>query len=96
VTSLLLDRGYPVRALARREDERTAALRAAGAEVVVGDLLEPTDVHRIVNGCQRVYFGMSVSSGYLEAAVARELGVDAMKSQGRSVVRSAQRDGASH
>ena len=78
VTGLLLDRGLPVRALVRREDDRAAALRAAGAEVVVGDLLEPADVYRAVRGTRRVYFGMSVSAGYLEAtvtmaAVAREL-----------------------
>ena len=30
VTGLLLDRGLPVRALVRREDDRAAALRAAG------------------------------------------------------------------
>src|SRR5437588_12977945 len=41
VTRLLLERGLPVRAMVRREDDRAAALRAAGAEVVVGDLLEP-------------------------------------------------------
>src|SRR5213592_1106265 len=44
VAGLLLERGLPVRALVRREDDRAAALRAAGAEVVVGDLLEPADV----------------------------------------------------
>jgi nucleoside-diphosphate-sugar epimerase len=43
VTGLLLDRGLPVRAMVRREDDRAAALRAAGAEVVVGDLLEPAE-----------------------------------------------------
>src|SRR2546421_12822606 len=69
VTKLLLDRGLPVRAMVRREDDRAAALRAAGAEVVVGDLLEPADVYRVVSGCRRVYFGMSVSAGYLEATV---------------------------
>src|SRR3954451_4478543 len=83
VTNLLLDRGLPVRALVRREDDRAAALRAAGAEVLVGDLLEPADVYRAVQGTRRVYFGMSVSPGYLEAtvtmaAVVRELGVDAL------------------
>jgi NAD(P)H dehydrogenase (quinone) len=82
VTGLLLDRGLPVRAMVRREDDRAAALRAAGAEVVVGDLLEPADVSRVVSGCRRVYFGMSVSAGYLEAtmimaAVARAVGVHA-------------------
>jgi NAD(P)-dependent dehydrogenase (short-subunit alcohol dehydrogenase family) len=61
VTGLLLDRGLPVRAMVRREDDRAAALRAAGAEVVVGDLLEPADVARVVSGCRRVYFEMSVS-----------------------------------
>ena len=49
VTRLLLDRGLPVRAMVRREDDRAAALRAAGAEVVVGDLLEPADVYRVVS-----------------------------------------------
>ena len=83
VTSLLLERGLAVRALVRREDDRAAALRAAGAEVVIGDLLEPADVFRVVSGCSRVYFGMSVSPGYLEAtvtmaAVAREVGVEAL------------------
>src|SRR4029453_7727133 len=65
--------------MARREDDRPVALRAAGPEVGVGDLLEPADVDRIVSGCRRVYFGMSVSAGYLEATVtmagvAREVG----------------------
>ena len=91
VTELLLDRGLPVRAMVRREDDRAAALRAAGAEVVVGDLLEPADVYRVVSGCRRVYFGMSVSAGYLEAtvtmaAVAREVGVDALVNMSQMTV----------
>jgi NAD(P)H dehydrogenase (quinone) len=91
VTELLLDRGFPVRALVRREDERAASLRAAGAEVVVGDLLEPADVYRAVSGTRRVYFGMSVSPGYLEAtvtmaAVARELGVEALVNMSQMTV----------
>src|SRR5882672_793477 len=91
VTSLLLERGLPVRAMVRREDDRAAALRAAGAEVVVGDLLEPADVLRVVRGCRRVYFGMSVSPGYLEAsvtmtAVAREVGVDALVNMSQMTV----------
>src|SRR3974377_825596 len=83
VTGLLLERGLLVRAMVRREDDRAAALRAAGAEVVVGDFLDPADVYRVVSGCRRVYFGMSVSAAYLEAtvtmaAVAREIGVDVL------------------
>src|SRR5215469_2721301 len=91
VTGLLLERGLPVRAVVRREDDRAAALRTAGAEVVVGDLLEPADVHRVVSGCRRVYFGMSVSAAYLEAtvtmaAVAREVGVDALVTMSQMTV----------
>ena len=91
VTRLLLDRGLPVRAMVRREDDRAAALRAAGADVVVGDLLEPADVHRVMSGCRRVYFGMSVSAGYLEAtvtmaAVARGLEVDALVNMSQMTV----------
>ena len=33
----LLAEGYPVRAMARRRDERSEALEALGAEVVFGD-----------------------------------------------------------
>jgi uncharacterized protein YbjT (DUF2867 family) len=62
-------RGLPARALVRREDERAAALRAAGAEVVVGDLTRPADAMRALAGCRRMYFGMSVSAPYLEATV---------------------------
>jgi uncharacterized protein YbjT (DUF2867 family) len=91
VTGLLLDRGLQVRAMVRREDDRAMALRAAGAEVVVGDLLEPADVDRVVSGCRQVYFGMSVSAGYLEAtvtmaAVAREVGVSALVNMSQMTV----------
>jgi NAD(P)H dehydrogenase (quinone) len=91
VTSLLLERGLRVRAMVRREDDRAEALRSAGAEVVIGDLLEPADVLRVVRGCRRAYFGMSVSSAYLEAtvtmaAVAREVGVDALVNMSQMTV----------
>src|SRR4030095_8822788 len=91
VTSLLLDRGLPVRAMVRREDDRAATLRAAGAEVGRGALLGPADVSRVVSGCRRVYFGMSVSAGYLEAtvtmaAVAREVGVNALVNMSQMTV----------
>jgi uncharacterized protein YbjT (DUF2867 family) len=91
VTDLLLERGLPVRAMVHREDKRAAELRAAGAEVVVGDLLEPADVYRIVRGCARVYFGMSVSDTHLQAAVtmatvAREVGVRALVNMSQMTV----------
>lgn len=69
VTELLLARGFRVRAQVRTDDRRAAALRALGAEVVVGDLLDLKAVHQAIEGCERLYFGMSVSAHYLEASV---------------------------
>jgi len=79
VVERLRRRGMAVRAMVHREDERAAALRATGAEVVVGDLTVPVDVVRAMEACRRIYFGMSVSASYLEAtaiaaAAARERG----------------------
>jgi NAD(P)H dehydrogenase (quinone) len=79
VVEMLRGRGLPVRALVRREDERADALRALGAEVVVGDLTRADDVARALAGCEGIYFGMSLSTSYLEAtasaaAAAREHG----------------------
>jgi uncharacterized protein YbjT (DUF2867 family) len=82
LTQLLLERGHAVRAMVRKEDDRSAALRAMGAEVVVGNLLDLKDMHRIIEGCETIYFGMSVSDAYLAAtvnvaAIARHYGVKA-------------------
>jgi uncharacterized protein YbjT (DUF2867 family) len=82
VTELLLKHGQPVRAMVRTEDERAQALRDMGAEIVVGDLLDLDSMHRAIAGCEKMYFGMSVSDAYLAAtvntaAVARHHGVKA-------------------
>jgi uncharacterized protein YbjT (DUF2867 family) len=82
VTELLLQQGKAVRALVRKEDERAQALRDMGAEVVVGDLLDLDSMHRVIVGCETMYFGMSVSADYLAAtvnvaAVAKHHGVKA-------------------
>jgi NAD(P)H dehydrogenase (quinone) len=69
VVEILRQRGLPVRALVRREDERSDALRTIGAEVAVGDLTNAGDVARALEGCKRMFFGMSVSAQYLEATV---------------------------
>src|SRR5271165_2213455 len=69
VVDILRSKGLPVRALVRTDDDRAEALRATGAEVVVGDLTRAEDVARALDGCLRLYFGMSVSAPYLEATV---------------------------
>src|SRR6516165_4120413 len=69
VTELLLQQGKAVRAMVRNQDERAQALRDMGAEVVVGNLLDLQSMHRVIDGCDKMYFGMSVSEDYLAATV---------------------------
>lgn len=91
VVMALLNKGHKVRALVRREDERSDSLRKLGAEVVVGDLTDLASVHRAIEGCKRIYFGMSISPAYLEAtanvaAVARHHGVEAIVNMSQMTV----------
>lgn len=79
VLALLRARDVPVRAMVRRDDDRAAALRALGAEVVLGDLTRPETVAAALRGVRRMYFAMPVSPDHLLAAtvvatVAREHG----------------------
>ena len=91
VTEFLLAKGHKVRALVRREDERADVLWRLGAEVVKGDLTNLDSMHRAIEGCGRIYFGMSVSAAYLEAtintaAVARHHGVEAFVNMSQMTV----------
>lgn len=67
VLSRLLSRGETVRALVHHDDSRADALRAQGAEVVVGDLTNPVDVFAAMADITRMFFNMSVSPDYLQA-----------------------------
>jgi uncharacterized protein YbjT (DUF2867 family) len=91
LSEFLLARGHKVRALVRRDDSRAEALRRLGAEVVQGDLTDLASMHRAIEGCARIYFGMSVSPAYLEAtvntaAVARGHGVEAFVNMSQMTV----------
>lgn len=91
LTAMLLAKGHTVRALVRREDERAEDLRRLGAEVMVGDLTDLASMHRAIEGCSRIYFGMSISAAYLEAtvniaAVARHHGVEAFVNMSQMTV----------
>jgi uncharacterized protein YbjT (DUF2867 family) len=68
VADYLLDGGESVRAMVHRDDGRADALRERGAEIVVGDLKNPSDVTAAMRGATRVFFNMAVSADYLEAA----------------------------
>jgi uncharacterized protein YbjT (DUF2867 family) len=67
VVALLRQRGRAVRAMAHHDDERADALRALGADVVVGDLTRPADVATALDSVQRMFFSMSLAPSYLEA-----------------------------
>jgi len=69
IAELLLKQGRAVRAMVRTEDERAQVLRDMGAEVVIGNLLDLNSMHRVIAGCETMYFGMSVSDDYLAATV---------------------------
>ncbi|HTQ56349.1 MAG TPA: NAD(P)H-binding protein [Bryobacteraceae bacterium] len=91
VTEILLKQGKAVRAMVRKEDERAQELRAKGAEVVTGDLLDLDSMHKAIAGCETMYFGMSVSDTYLAAtvnaaAVAKHHGVKAFVNMSQMTV----------
>jgi uncharacterized protein YbjT (DUF2867 family) len=91
IAELLLKQGKAVRAMVHSEDARARALRDSGAEVVVGDLLDLGSMHRAIAGCERMYFGLSVSDAYLAAtvnaaAVARHHGVKAFVNMSQMTV----------
>jgi NAD(P)H dehydrogenase (quinone) len=66
---MLLEQQDPVRAFVRRDDERAGALRTAGAQVFVGDLLNVADVAAALKGCRRIYFSMSLNPYYSDATI---------------------------
>ena len=81
VASHLLERGIPVRAFVRKVDDRVDELRKEGADIFVGDLLNPVSVHEAMKGVRRAYFTYPVADGLMEAAtifaaMARSHGLD--------------------
>lgn len=65
----LLERGFPVRALVRRESARSRALQAGGAEMVLGDMTDPIALRIAMAGVQRAYFCPPWSPNMLLAGV---------------------------
>jgi uncharacterized protein YbjT (DUF2867 family) len=81
VTGLLLKQGIPVRAFVHKLDARSDELRQQGAEIVEGDLLDPSSVQAAMKGVKRAYFTYPVTDGLLEAATifavaARDTGLE--------------------
>ena len=70
VAAQLLAAGYPVRALVRRQDERSARLAAAGAEIATGDLFDAQFLFEAMRGVQRAYFVPPFDPHMIHGAVA--------------------------
>lgn len=71
-TKLLLERGFPVRALVRKIDERSEQLKALGAEIAVGDILDFRSIQPAFQGIQRAYMCYPVAPGLVQATVSFE------------------------
>jgi NAD(P)H dehydrogenase (quinone) len=70
VASELLKAGYPVRAMVRRDDDRSALLKAQGAEIAVADM---SDVERIADALRDVqgaYYCPPLDPYMIQGAVA--------------------------
>jgi NAD(P)H dehydrogenase (quinone) len=95
----LIKQGFAVRALVHKEDERAARLRAAGAEIVIGDLLNLDDARHALEGVRAAYFvypiphpGLIEASAYF-AQAAKEAGAGAIVNMSQI---SARREAKSH
>ena len=67
LAELLLKRGAPVRAMVRKDDERSQKLAEAGAEIVKGDFLDEDAVRSAMQGVDVAYFCPPVFEVLLQA-----------------------------
>jgi len=67
ILHLLVKRGFEVRALVHKIDERSQRLEKLGVEVLQGDLLDVDSVRKALRGVKRAYFTYPVDDGLLEA-----------------------------
>jgi uncharacterized protein YbjT (DUF2867 family) len=80
-TDLLLEEGFAVRAFVHKADERSDKLKARGAEIVVGDLLELDDVRSALKDVNAAYFVYPIRPGLIDATAyfaqaAKDAGID--------------------
>jgi uncharacterized protein YbjT (DUF2867 family) len=66
----LLAKGYPVRAVVRRADARSARLERLGTEVVIADLYDPDQLTAAARGTQRAFYLPPFRPHMLQSAAA--------------------------
>ena len=96
--STLLAHGHSVRAFVHEEDARSESLKAAGVEVVTGDLLDIDSIRSAMEGIVAAYLVYPLGPGLLAGTVnfaqaAREAGVRAIVNLSQMTAR---RDSMSH
>jgi NAD(P)H dehydrogenase (quinone) len=70
VVAELLKAGYPVRAMVHREDDRSARLRAHGAETVIADMSDVERIAGALRDVQRAYYCPPYDPYMIQGAVA--------------------------
>jgi NAD(P)H dehydrogenase (quinone) len=84
----LLEAGFPITALVRREDARSMRLREKGADILVGSMTDVADMRKALNGAARAYFCTPALEGNLTAtatfcAVAAETRLETVVAMGQ-------------
>ncbi len=70
VVGELLKAGYPVRAMVHREDDRSARLKAEGADIVVADMSDVERIAYALRDVQRAYYCPPYDPYMIQGAVA--------------------------
>jgi NAD(P)H dehydrogenase (quinone) len=88
----LLANGLPVRAFVHHDDDRSAALKALGAQIVVGDVGDFNTVRAVLEGVQRAYFTYPLADSLLAAtatfaAAGKEAGVESIVNMSQMTAR---------
>jgi len=81
IVTQLLAKGVPVRAMVRTFDQRSAALEAQGAEIVVADIFDPGQLMDAMRDLERAYYcppyhPFVIQSASAFAVAAREAGLE--------------------
>jgi NAD(P)H dehydrogenase (quinone) len=70
VVTELLNAGYPVRAIVRRQDGRSARLKAQGAEIAVAEMSDVERVAEALNDVKRAYYCPPIDPYMIQGAAA--------------------------
>ena len=92
VARTLLTRGLSVRAFVHHDDDRSAALEALGAQIVVGDVSDFDTARAALEGVRRAYFTYPLADSLLAAtttfaAAGRQAGVESIVNMSQMTAR---------